>query len=378
MSKLFDYRQIAENEMFVGRKDEVKHLSTNFVFLTGTAVVAPRGWGKSSLIHKAAQEAFHKEKSFRFCYVSLSGVRNEERFFELLAQSVLKAVSRSREDVLDKVKKFFPYLEPRISFASESVKDLNVDFDWEEIRRNKDMLLDIPQTVASELGLKLMVCIDDFHNISLFADSDDLLKRMESRWRRHESAGYCVAGEGNGLFEKFLRTTPLFYRYGEIIRLGRIRPTDMVKFIRERFADTAKYVDNEMAGMIVDRVAGNPFYIQQLAHLSLLGTSVVCSREVVEEAFSTMVDQMALVFENITDSLTTQQICYLHAILAGETVISTAEVMHRHHITSATSASRSKAALLERGIICSMEGAICFSDPVYACWLKHRFFNNNH
>ena len=103
---------------------------------------------------------------------------------------------------------------------------------------------------------------------------------------------------------------------------------------------------------------------------------MVCSREVVLQSFETIVDQMDMVFRNITDSLTVQQLCYLHAVIAGETVISTSEVLHRHHITSATSASRSKAALLERGIVYNSDGRIFMTDPVYSYWLKNRFFNN--
>ena len=128
------------------------------------------------------------------------------------------------------------------------------------------------------------------------------------------------------------------------------------------------------AHLMVSLSEGNLFYLWQLAHLSWLGTGVVCSEEVVLQAWDTIADQMSLVFETMTSSLTTQQLCYLHAVLAGETVISTAEVLHRHHITSATSASRSKTALLERGLACSIDGRIALADPMYAYWLKNRYF----
>ena len=109
MSKLFDYSKIAEGSHFVGREDEVKKLSGDFVFLTNTALLAPQGWGKSSLVHRAAQEARHKEKNIRFCLVDLSNVRNEERFYELLVQGVLRAVSESQEEVVENVRKYFPH-----------------------------------------------------------------------------------------------------------------------------------------------------------------------------------------------------------------------------------------------------------------------------
>ena len=372
MSKLFEYSKIAEENDFIGREDEVKKISSNFIFLTNTALLAPQGWGKSSLMHRAAQEARHKEKNLRFCFLNLSNVRSEERFYEILAQGVLKAVSKNQDEVVNNVKKFFPHTSPRITFDASG--DFIVDFDWEEIRQNQDELLDLPHSVAKTTGMKLVVCVDEFNAISLFNDPETLLERFSRRWSRHDGVAYCIASTPLVFVEKFLKSTPMFYRYGDIINVGHIRRKDIVKAIREKFADNAKYLDNEIAGFIAELVGDHAFYTQQLAHLSWLTSSVVCSKEVVQQAHETIVDQMELVFRLMTDNLTTQQLCYLHAVLAGETVISTSEVLHRHHITSATSASRSKATLLEKGIVCNVDGCIVFADPIYAYWLKNRYF----
>lgn len=357
---------------FVGRNDELKRLSTNFLFSTASAIVAPRGWGKTSLIARAAEDAFRKEKNLRFCHVDLSVADHEDRFYELLAGSVIRSVSASREDAISNIRKYLPGLNPKIGIASDSIGDLTIHLSKEDIRDNRILILDLPHSVAIETGLKLVVCIDDFHRISGFHGSEEFAASLASRWKRHEKVTYCITGEGNAAYEKFIRTSPMFYRYGEVIRLGPVMSAEMIKFLRDSFADTAKYLDNEIAALLIDKVRGNPFYVLRLAHMSWLGTSVVCSREVVEEAFETITDQMILAFETITKSLTVQQLCYLKAISSGETVISTSDVMHRYHITSATSASRSKSALLELGMICVMDGRICFSDPVYESWLRRQ------
>ena len=374
MDNIFNYNGIAQDIHFVGRESEIKKLSTDFVFLTNTAVLAPQGWGKSSLAAQAAKVASHKEKSLRFAYVGLSNVRNEERFYELLVEGVLKAISAAQKDVLDNVSRYLNDLHARISFDSDSVDSLNVDFDWGEIRRNQDDLMDLPCKVAKDKGVKLVVCIDDFHAISQFADPDALLDRFKSRWSRHDGVAYCICASALSMVEKFVSSTPMFYRYGDVMRLGKVDRTEMASYVRERFAESAKYLDMETASLVVDLVDNHPLYVQQLAHQSWLAASVVCSQEVIRTAHRTMVDQMGLVFENLTSSLTSQQLCYLHAVLAGETVISSSEVLFRHHISSATSASRSKTALLERGIISNVDGVICLSDPIYASWLKIRYF----
>lgn len=374
MSKLFEYSKIAVGKHFVGREEEVKRLSSDFIFLTNTAVLAPQGWGKSSLVQRAAKDACHKEKTLRFCRIDLSNVRNEERFYELFVQEVLRSVSGNRTEVVENVEKYFPHTSPRVTFGSSGA--FSVDLDWEEIRRNQDELLDLPYLVAKDKGIKMVVCVDEFHAISRFSDPEALLDRFKDRWKRHTGVAYCISGCRVSLVEGFLKASSVFYRYGDVIDLGPIGRREMVKFLRDTFADSAKYLDADIAELIIDKAEGNAFYTKQLAHISWLGTSVVCSREVVLQSFETIVDQMDMVFRNITESLTGQQLCYIHAVMAGETVISTSEVLHRHHITSATSASRSKTALLERGIVSSVNGRICMTDPIYSYWLTNRYFND--
>lgn len=374
MEKRFEYSKPVENQYFVGREDEITRLSTNFMFLTNTIVVAPQGWGKTSLIMKAAKEASFKEPRLRFCHVDLSAVRDEERFLVLLAQSVLRAVSENIEPFLENVKRYFSRIEPKITFSGGSVKDICLDFDRSEVRNVRDVFIDLPDVVAKSAGLRLVVCIDDFHNIAMFPDCEDLLSRLQDSWNLHKEVGYCISGNGNAMMESFASTAKSFRMFGDRMDLGRITNADMVCYIRDRFADSGKYLDNEMAGLIIDLVKDNPFYVQQLAHLASMNTSVVCSREVIMDSFEAVVNSMHLVFSTLTSSLTSQQLCYLHAVLAGEKVISSSEVLHRYGISSATSASRSKAALLEKGIIHIYEGSACFSDPVYAFWLERRYF----
>lgn len=374
MSNPFNFNKIVENLNFVGRNDEVKRLSSNLLLLTNTALIAPQGWGKTSLIRMSADLASRRDKDIRFCHVSLSNIRNEERFFELLAQGVLRSVSKTQEDVIANVKRYFTSTRPKISFGESESLDFTVGFDWDDIRRHQDEILELPYIVASDADVKMVVCVDDFHNISLFADPDAFMERISSSWSHFEKVAFCISGTSCSLLDRFIRSSKMFTRYGEVMNIAPIATEDLVYMLRDRFADSGKYLDNEYAGLIVSLADGNLFYMCSLAHLAWLGTGVVCSGDVVLNARETLVDQMGLVFEAITASFTTQQLCYLHAVLAGETVISTAEVLHRHRITSATSASRSKAALLEKGIVSTVGGKIVFADPMYAYWLKSRYF----
>lgn len=375
MEKLFEYSKFVENQNFVGRRSEIDRLSADFVFLTNTVLLAPQGWGKSSLVRKAAAVAASKEKRLRFCYISLSNVRDEEHFFELLAQGVLRAVSSTVEETVANVARLLPYPTPKLGFSSPSVEGLTLDLDWSDVRKYKEILLDMPARAAQLTGYKLVVCIDDFHMVGTFEDPDTFTRLVQTRWPGQKEVAYCLTAEENVTICEFVKTSNPFPRYADIIRLGKINPAEVSRFLRDKFADSGKYLDAEVASLIISLAENHPFHIMQLAHLSWMNTSVVCSKDVVNEAHETIVNQMSILFTTITASLTSQQLCYLHALLAGETVISTSEVLHRHRISSATSASRSKTALLQRGIICNHDGKMTLTDPIYSYWLRNIYFN---
>ena len=49
--------KIATENNFIEREEETTNLVWNFASLNNTIIIAPRGWGKSSLVNKAAKLA---------------------------------------------------------------------------------------------------------------------------------------------------------------------------------------------------------------------------------------------------------------------------------------------------------------------------------
>ena len=93
MESPFVFGQIASGKAFVNRTKELRHLSDNFKSGINTMMVSPRRWGKSSLVAKAAAQVSRSHREIRICHLDLFWIRDEDHFFEMLAQSVLKASS---------------------------------------------------------------------------------------------------------------------------------------------------------------------------------------------------------------------------------------------------------------------------------------------
>lgn len=172
----------------------------------------------------------------------------------------------------------------------------------------------------------------------------------------------------------FTDSSKPFYKFGNLMFLNKIETPHLVEFFNNRFADTGKAINEDASKLIAELVDNHPYYAQQLAQQSWLRTKDVCTVEIVQEAHAALVEQLSLLFVTITETLTTQQLNYLKALIAGEKAISSTEVMHRYKISSTTSISRSKASLVKNDIIDNKAGEISFQDPIYAYWLKHEYF----
>ena len=375
METPFIFGKIATEKNFTDREKETADLVRNFISLINTIIISPRRWGKSSLVNKAAKLAMNQDSRLRICHIDLFNVRDEEHFYSLLAQKVISATSTKWEDAVASAKSMFSHLVPKISIGSDPTNEVSIDFDWETVKQNPDEVLDFAEKIAQKKGLKIVICVDEFQNISEFTDADYLQKKLRSHWQRHQSVAYCLYGsKRHMMMEVFTNSSKPFYKFGNLMFLDKIDTHCLVEFFQRRFADTNKRINDDAANLIVQLVENHPYYAQQLAQQSWLRTKDVCRVEIVREAHAALVEQLSLLFVTITETLTTQQLNYLKALIAKEKAITSTDVMHRYKISSTTSIARSKAALIKNDILDNKAGEISFQDPIYAYWLKTEYF----
>lgn len=376
METPFIFGKIATEKNFTDRETETANLVQSFTSLINTIIISPRRWGKSSLVNKAAKLAMEQDRKLRICHVDLFNVRNEVHFYSLLAQKVIAATSTKWEEAVESAKSFFSHLVPKISIGSDPTNEVSIDFDWESIKQNPDEVLDLAEKIAKKKGVKIVICVDEFQNISEFTDPDYFQKKLRSHWQQHQNVAYCLYGsKRHMMMEVFTNSSKPFYKFGNLMFLDKIDTPCLVEFFNTRFSETGKTITEDAAYLIVKLVDNHPYYAQQLAQLSWLRTKDVCDVEIVREAHAALVEQLSLLFVTITETLTTQQLNYLNALIAGEKAISSTDVMHRYQISSTTSIARSKAALIKNDILDIKAGEISFQDPIYAYWLKSEYFD---
>ena len=150
METPFIFGKIATEKNFTDREEETAYLVSHFTSLINTIIISPRRWGKSSLVNKAAKLAMEQDSKLRICHIDLFNVRNEEHFYSLLAQKVIAATSSKWDEAIGNAKKFFSRLVPKISIGMDPTNEVSIDFDWEEVKRNPDEILDLAEKIAKE------------------------------------------------------------------------------------------------------------------------------------------------------------------------------------------------------------------------------------
>lgn len=375
MEAPFIFGRIATDENFTDREKETEHLVNNFESLINTVIISPRRWGKSSLVHRAADIAMRADKNIRICTIDLFNVKTEEQFYTVLARNLIQGTSSRWEEAVENAKKFFSRLVPKISVGAGPGNEISIDFDWEEMKSNPDEILDLSERIAEAKGVKIVVCIDEFQNIAEFEDPLFFQRRLRAHWQRHKKVSYCLYGsKRHMMMEVFTDSSMPFYKFGDIFFLNKIDTEHFIPFITERFSSTGKSITEDASRKIVKLADNHPYYVQQLSQLSWLRTSGQCDVETVVKAHLSLVEQLSLLFSNLMETLTFQQTCYLHALIAGEKSITSAETMYRYHISSATAASRSLKALIKKDILDSKSGEISFQDPIFEYWLRHDYY----
>lgn len=375
MEAPFIFGRIATDENFTDREKETEHLVNNFESLINTVIISPRRWGKSSLVHKAADIAMQDDKNLKVCTIDLFNVKTEEQFYTALARNLIQETASRWEEAVENAKKFFSRLVPKISVGAGPGSEISIDFDWEEMKSNPDEILDLPERIAEAKGVKIVVCIDEFQNIAEFEDPLFFQRRLRAHLQRHRKVSYCLYGsKRHMMMDVFTDSSMPFYKFGDIFFLNKIDTEHFIPFIIERFSSTGKSITEDACRKIIALADNHPYYVQQLSQLSWLRTSGQCDVETVVKAHLSLVEQLSLLFSNLMETLTFQQTCYLHALIAGEKAITSAETMYRYHISSATAASRSLKTLIKKDILDSKSGEISFQDPIFEYWLRYNYY----
>lgn len=367
----FEFGFTVTGKEFTNRVKEQKHLQSNFENRISTILISPRRWGKSSLIEEVTNKTQKKNKNVRIAILDLFTAKSEEEFYQLYATKIIQSTSNKLEEWLESAKIFFKNINPSINLGIDPVNDFSVQFSYKDISQNIEEILNLPEEIAKKKSIQIVVCIDEFQNISNFDYSIEFQKKLRAIWQRHKHVCYCLYGSKRHMMLDFFQNQSMpFYRFGETIFLDKIDAEDWKKFIVRSFKNSEKTISSQHAKKIAEAVKHHSYYVQQLSHICWVKTKYEVSEETIEEAINDIIIQNAIFYQKIYEDLSFTQVNFLKALANGEKKFSSQRVLSEYKLGVASNVVKIKEALEQKEVIDTFLPDIEFLDPVFELWFR--------
>ncbi len=379
MDSPFIYGNTVSATAFTNRKTEVKKLYNNLVQGINTTIISPRRWGKSSLVEKVVNDINRKRRRRITIIIDLFTVSSEKEFLEIFAGAVIKASSNKTEDWISAGKTFFKQLIPKISFGTDPYSDFSLSFEWEELQKHADEILNLPEIIAEKKKKKFIICLDEFQNIATYRDFPLFEKKLRAVWQRQKKVTYCLYGSKRHMMaDIFNNPSKPFYRFGDIILLDKIGLNDWIQFLYNGFAKTGKTLEKSHAAIIPRLMKNHPWYVQQLAHYTWNLTGNFATIKEIKEALNEVIAANSPFFQKEIETMSITQINLLKAVVAGEKQLTSARVMHKYKLGTPRNVQKNRNILINNDVIENRDKSFEFLDPVFEIWFKKQFFNQSY
>ena len=370
MGKAFVYGMSVGGDNFTDRIEETKRIKLDFENGINVILISPRRMGKTSLIKKVISEMDSPE--IKVVYMDIYDCRSEYDFYNRFAETMMKSTGNQLEQVMENIKRFLVRVSPKLSFSPEPNSEFSVSLGITPKDYSPEEILDLPERIAKEQGIRIVVCIDEFQQIGEFADSLTVQKRLRGVWQHHQHVSYCFFGSKKHLMENIFQSRRMpFYQFGEMLHLKCIPTEYWVPFICSRFEKYGKEISEEYAARICHTVKNYSSYVQQLAWNVMAETEIVVNEESFTEGFNALLEQNSSLFIQQTEGLTTYQLNFIRLLCNGiHSGFNTQSVVEQYSLGSKSNVDRIKKCLIDRELITIEKEGVFLADCVFELWFK--------
>jgi hypothetical protein len=369
----FRFGKIVNDISFVNRTDEIQRLIENFKSSISITLISPRRWGKSSLVSVTANKLTKENKNFKIVMIDLFGVNSEEAFYKKYATEVIKATENNFEGWARMVSDFLGKISPKLTYSPNKKDEFGLTFEWNN-QTSVDEILKLPEKIAQQKNIQILICIDEFQNINELGASTDLQKKLRSVWQKFSKTTFCLYGSKRSMMTDYFHKKSMpFYKFGEVMFLEKINEKHWEKYIVSSFKKTNKLISKTYSLKIASLMKNHPYYVQQLAHNVWINTSTEVNDEVLVFSVENMLLHNAIFYRRIVEDLSATQLNLLICIAYNEKQLSAKKTIETYRLGSSASVTKAKKALEDKEIIDTFSGELLFDDPAFELWFKHTF-----
>lgn len=372
----FTYGDLALDERFTDREDEVRELAADMRNGQNVLVYAPRRYGKSSLVLRATQEVIREKVLVGYC--DLMRTPTKERFAAALAKTIWSDIASPVDHALEKAASLFRGLRVVPSMEVDP-NDGSLRFGFQAGRAVADIddtierLLELPAELAAERKRRVVLVLDEFQEIvALDRQFPNLLRAV---FQAQPDVGHVYLGSRRHVLERiFSDKNEPFWRSAKRLEIGPIAPAKFAVFLRERFAATGRTIDDAAAERLLQATGGHPYATQELAYATweLVEEGATAGVAEVEAALVKVLRSEHNHFTGLWEEASRSQRLALLALAAEPTAGIYAGAYHaRHPLPPTPTLQTAVKTLVQREIVGRAEdGTYRIVEPFFAEWLE--------
>ena len=372
----FTFGDLALDEAFTDRENELRELTADMLNGQNVLVYAPRRYGKSSLVLRAAQEALRKKALVGYC--DLMKTPTKERFAAALAKTIYADVASLVDQAFERAADLFRGLRV-IPTMDVDPTDGSLRFSFQAGRRKADIddtierLLELLGELAAERRRRVVIVFDEFQEV--LALDKRFPNLMRAVFQAQPEVSHVYLGSKRHLLERIFndRNEP-FWRSAKQLEIGPIPPEKFAGFIRERFAGSGKGIADEAVERLLHASGGHPYGTQELAYFvwELVPRGRNASAADVKEALVRVARSEHNHFAQLWDDAPHAQRLLMLALAAEPTRgVYSAGYHARHELPSNPTLQTALAALTKKEIVGrSTEGDYRVIEPFFSEWLR--------
>lgn len=370
----FRFGALALDEAFTDRQAEVAEIVADVKAGQDVVLLAPRRYGKSSLLWRAAQQLTRSR--VLVAQVDLMTTPTQSKLAEKLTRAIHDDIASPLFRAKERLRVFQGLrVRPTVTVDPDD-GELGFGFDLsgasaEDVGATVESLLELPGKLAADRGRKVCLVFDEFQEV---LDIDAGLPRlMRAVFQAQPEVAHVYAGSRRHMMRRlFSDEQEPFWRSAKQIDLGIIAPEHFVGFVRERFAQTGRKIGDDAVDGLLATTGGHPYATQELAYFLWAETPAgrTADRERLDRALERVLRSEHAHFSLLWSGLSGVQRQLLLALAEGPGRPTSEAFRVRHRLPAASTIQRALEALDREQVVRRVDGLVRISEPFLAEWLE--------
>jgi len=369
----FRYGALALDDAFTNREDEIRELTRDILNGQDVVVLAPRRFGKTSLVWRVIQEVV--KKKVLVAQVNLMTTPTKERLAEKLADSIYENVASALFRARERLRIFADLrIRPIVTIDPETGTpsfSFDAGYPKQDVDATIERLLELPGELAAERKRKVALVFDEFQEV--VAIDPDLPKLMRSVFQEQPEVAHVYLGSKRHMMERiFNDENEPFWRSARQMELGVIDPPRFEGYLVTSFERTGKKIAPETVAAVLETTGGHPYATQELCYF--LWEETPKGRRAgpaeYERALADVLRAEHAHFELIWDQASTVQRLTLQALSRERGRPLSGDYRRRHKLPGASTVQRALQALTRNELVNRADGEYRIAEPFVADWLR--------